>query len=215
MLVDLKRALAWVREHAAEYGGDPDFIAVTGGSAGGHLTALMALTQNDPEYQPGFEDADTSVQAAVPFYGVYDFTDRFRLRGRQNMKPFLERMVMKKRMDRDPEAYRKASPMDLVRPDAPPFFVIHGSLDILVPVGEARHFVETLRKVSTQPVAYAELPGAQHAFEIFPSLRTIHVIAAVERFLWIVHGRWERGRSTSVRGDGVDGAVDRSPSLRG
>jgi len=47
-LVDLKRALAWTREHAEEYGGDPNFIVVTGGSAGGHLTALVALTQNDP-----------------------------------------------------------------------------------------------------------------------------------------------------------------------
>ncbi|MCB1014081.1 MAG: alpha/beta hydrolase, partial [Acidimicrobiales bacterium] len=54
-LIDLKRALVWIREHADEYGIDPDFIAVTGGSAGGHLTALMGLTANDPEYQPGFE----------------------------------------------------------------------------------------------------------------------------------------------------------------
>ena len=51
---------------------------VTGGSAGGHLTALMGLTANDARYQPGFEHADTSVQAAVPFYGIYDFTNRTR-----------------------------------------------------------------------------------------------------------------------------------------
>ena len=48
-LVDCKRALAWVREHVAEYGGDPDFVVVTGGSAGGHLAALVALTPNDAE----------------------------------------------------------------------------------------------------------------------------------------------------------------------
>ena len=58
---------------APAYGADPAFLAVTGGSAGGHLAALAALTPNDPEYQPGFEDADTSVQAAAPHYGVYDF----------------------------------------------------------------------------------------------------------------------------------------------
>jgi acetyl esterase/lipase len=218
MLVDLKRALAWVREHARDYGGDPDFIVVTGGSAGGHLTALMALTQNDPEYQPGFEDADTSLQAAVPFYGVYDFTDRFGLRGRQNMTPFLERVVMKKKLRDAPDFYRKTSPMDLVRPDAPPFFVIHGSLDILVPVGEARKFVEMLRAVSESPVVYAELPGAQHAFEVFPSLRTIHVIGAVDRFLQVVHERWRRqgrhGGSAPIGDDGVNAAVDRSASLR-
>ena len=61
------------RARSPTYGADPSFLAVTGGSAGGHLAALAALTPNDPEYQPGFEDADTSVQAAAPHYGVYDF----------------------------------------------------------------------------------------------------------------------------------------------
>jgi acetyl esterase/lipase len=74
-LVDVKRAIAWVREHAAEYGADPELVCPTGGSAGGHLCALAALTDDDPAYQPGFEDADTSVAAAVPFYGIYDLTD--------------------------------------------------------------------------------------------------------------------------------------------
>ena len=69
----MKRALAWVKENIADYGGDPDFVAITGGSAGGHLTALAALTPNDPEWQPGFEDADTSVVAAVGIYGRYDW----------------------------------------------------------------------------------------------------------------------------------------------
>ncbi|MBL7660064.1 alpha/beta hydrolase, partial [Escherichia coli] len=73
-ILDVKRALAWVKAHISEYGGDPDFIAITGGSAGGHLSSLAALTPNDPRFQPGFEEADTRVQAAVPFYGVYDFT---------------------------------------------------------------------------------------------------------------------------------------------
>ncbi len=66
-IIDVKRALAWARDNIAEYGGDPDFIAVTGGSAGGHLASLAALTANDKLLQPGFEDADTAVQAAAPF----------------------------------------------------------------------------------------------------------------------------------------------------
>ena len=73
-IVDAKRAVAWVKEHIAEYGGDPSFVAVSGGSAGGHLCALLALSAGDPAFQPGFEDADTSVQACVPFYGVMDLT---------------------------------------------------------------------------------------------------------------------------------------------
>src|SRR6476469_6017200 len=75
-IVDVKRALAWIKENIAEHGGDPDFVAITGGSAGGHLCALAALTAHLPEFQPGFEDADTAVAAAVPFYGIYDFVDR-------------------------------------------------------------------------------------------------------------------------------------------
>ena len=74
-IVDVKRAIAWVRENADDLGIDPAMICITGGSAGGHLTALAGLSENDPAFQPGFEQADTSVAAAVPFYGVYDLTD--------------------------------------------------------------------------------------------------------------------------------------------
>ena len=55
-MIDIKHALQWIRNNAEEYGVDPDFIVVTGGSAGGHLASLMALTQNKPEFQPGFEN---------------------------------------------------------------------------------------------------------------------------------------------------------------
>ena len=199
MLVDLKRALAWAKEHAKEYGGDPNFVVVTGGSAGGHLTALVTLTENDPEYQPGFEDADTSVYAAVPIYGVYDFKGRNNVRGRAGepgMRKFLERTVMPTKLADDPEGWAKASPLDRVTPDAPPMFVIHGRNDTLVPVGEARFFVQKLRATAREPVVYAELPGAQHAFEVFQSIRTTHVIRAIERYLDFMYTRYraESGR---------------------
>jgi acetyl esterase/lipase len=206
-LVDLKKALAWTREHAHEYGGDPNFIVVTGGSAGGHLTALVALTQNDPEYQSGFEDADTSVYAAVPYYGVYDFTGRNHVRSKINekgMRRFLERSVMKTKLADDPEGWAKASPLDQITPDDPPFFVIHGHNDTLVPVGEARYFVEKLRATSQESVVYAELPGAQHAFDVFPSIRTAHVIRAIERYVDYMYSRYrhEAGRGAD-RGEVV------------
>src|SRR5690606_29325893 len=63
-IVDVKRALAWTKANIARYGGDPDFVAVTGGSAGGHLAALAALTPDVKDFQPGFEEADLRVQAA-------------------------------------------------------------------------------------------------------------------------------------------------------
>lgn len=206
-LVDLKAALVWIREHADEYGIDPDFIAVTGGSAGGHLTALMGLTANDPEYQPGFEQADTSVQAAVPFYGVYDFTDRLATQTKGFLNLFIEPYVMKAYLADEPEKFAKASPIDRVRADAPPFFIIHGDRDTLAPLADARLFVERLRAVSTQPVVYAELRGAQHAFDIFVSPRTAPVIEGVERFLDGVREDWLRGLEGGGEGAVTDATL--------
>jgi acetyl esterase/lipase len=189
-LIDCKKAIAWIREHADEYDVDPDFICVTGGSAGGHLTALVGTTVNDPRYQPGFEDADTSVAAAVPFYGLYDFTPDGAFGSDPEIyRRFLEPIVMKAFVDEEPERFVEASPIHHVDADAPPFFVIHGDMDTLAPVEDARRFVERLRAVSKQPVVYAEMQGAQHAFEVFPSARTARVIEGVERFLSTL---WER-----------------------
>jgi acetyl esterase/lipase len=190
-LVDCKLALKWVREHVAEYGGDPDFVVVTGGSAGGHLSTLVALTANDPALQPGFEDVDTSVAGCVPFYGVYDFTNRFGIRGRgDGLAGVLERLVMPGPFATTREAWDRASPMSHVHAGAPPFLVVHGSHDNLAPIEEARRFVEMLRAASREPVAFAEIPGAHHAFEVFHSLRAIHVVHGVERFLaWLASNR--------------------------
>jgi acetyl esterase/lipase len=180
-IVDVKRAIAWVKEHIADYGGDPDWIAITGGSAGGHLCALAALTPNDPQFQPGFEDADTAVQAAIPFYGVYDFTGDTELH--PQLTPSLQAYVFKQSRRRSPGVYRAASPISYVSADAPPFFVLHGGNDTLVPVEQSREFAARLNAVSTRPVVYAELPYAQHAFEIFGSARAAHTAVAVEEFL--------------------------------
>lgn len=187
-IIDVKRALAWVKTHIAEYGGDPDFVAITGGSAGGHLSSLAALTPNDPRFQPGFEDADTRVQAAVPFYGVYDFT-RFEDAMHPSMPELLEQMVVKQRLTTNRQPYVDASPVTHVSADAPPFFVLHGRNDSLVPVEQGRGFVERLREVSTAPVVYAELPFTQHAFDIFGSARAAHAAVAVEQFLAEIYAR--------------------------
>jgi acetyl esterase/lipase len=183
-IVDAKRAVAWVKEHIAEYGGDPSFVAVSGGSAGGHLCALLALSAGDPTLQPGFERADASVQACVPFYGVMDMTSsREASRFGTGLVEMLERTVMKASESEHPDLFRDASPTFRVRPDAPPFFVLHGSNDTLVPVETARIFVERLRAVSRAPVAYAELPLAQHAFDVLASLRCQATTSAVGDFL--------------------------------
>lgn len=188
-IVAVKRAIAWIKEHAEEYGGDPGFLMVAGNSAGGHLSSLAALSANDPEYQPGFEDADTTVQAAVPLYGIYDFTGdlldelpRAARKHKAGMLRYLERLVVRERLSTRRPVFEKGSPWHRVHADAPPFFVVHGSMDTLALVHEARAFVGRLRNVSKQPVAYAELPNAQHAFDQFISIRTICTVRAIARF---------------------------------
>lgn len=198
-LVDLKQALRFIRERIAEFGGDPRFVAATGGSAGGHLASLLALTAEDRSLQPGFEEVDTRVQACVPFYGVYDLAGRFGLEHFHAFERFLGRVVLKRRFSEAPEAFRAASPVHRVHADAPPFFVIHGTHDSLAPVEEARAFVAALREVSKAPVAYAELPGAQHAFEVFHSLRCRDTVHAVDRFLAAVLADWRAAGSGAAQ----------------
>ena len=184
-IVDVKRVLAWVKERIGEYGGDPGFVVITGGSAGAHLASLAALTPHRRDWQPGFEDADTSVAAAVSLYGIYDFLNRNRT-GRTDWEHFLETKLFKTSVAAGRDVWDQASPVSQVTADAPPFFVLHGINDSLSPVEEARDFVRELRATSHAPVAYAELPLAQHAFDTLPSVRAHHVVHAVERFLAVV-----------------------------
>lgn len=193
-IVDVKRAIAWVKDNIADHGGDPDYLAITGGSAGGHLTALAALTPGDPAFQPGFEDADTSVRAAVPFYGVYDVAGSTGLANAIGMRDaFLGPRVMQTTWEDAPDVYEAASPILRITPDAPDFFVIHGELDSLVSVDQARLFTAELRRTSHRSVTYAELPGAQHAFDTFHSIRSAHAVRAVDRWLTWHWNTWRHG----------------------
>ena len=191
-VIDVKKAIAWIKEHIESYGGDPDYVAITGGSAGGHLCALAALTPDRVEWQPGFEDVDTSVQVAVPHYGVYDFAGSTGLRSAELLRDrFLAPRILQRTWAEEPEAFEAASPILQVTEDAPDFFVLHGQYDTLVPVDQARLFVEELRRTSKRTVTYAELPGAQHAFDVFPSIRSSHIVRAIDRYL---HWHWNQHR---------------------
>ncbi len=139
---------------------------VAGSSAGGHLASLAAFTANDPAFQPGFEDVDTSVVAAISLYANYGPIE-----------------------SRGPPS----SPLAYIRADAPPFFVAHGTLDTIVIVDDARAFVDQLRSTSANPVVYAELPGAQHSFDLVHSLRFEAVVDAVEGFASYVRCSLPRG----------------------
>ena len=121
------------------------------------MAALAALTPNDPEFQPGFEAADTSVTAAISLYG---YLGSYYGRG------------------------HASSPGAHLHTDAPPFFIAQGARDTYSPdfLEIARDVVGSLRGISSNPVVYVELPGAQHAFDIFHSLRFEAVIGGVEAF---------------------------------
>ncbi|KAG0795257.1 hypothetical protein G6F57_003454 [Rhizopus arrhizus] len=71
-LIDVKRAIRWTKQNISSFGGNPDFIVLSGDSAGGHLAAMASLTANDPQYQPGFEDVDTSFRAVISVNGALD-----------------------------------------------------------------------------------------------------------------------------------------------
>ena len=188
-LADVKAGLVWIREHAEEYGGDPSFVAVSGGSAGGNLAALVGLTENDPRYQPGFEDEDTSVQITAPVYGIYDVTDRMGAQTPRFVPMLMEPLVIKAFLDDEPEKFAEVSPLDRIHPGVPPFVISQGDRDSLAPVVEARAFVERLEGVSQNHVIYMEFPGAQHIFDLGYSYQSAQMIEGV---LAVLNDEYER-----------------------
>lgn len=197
-LTDVKTAIAWARANVDKFGGDRNFIALSGGSAGGHLAALAGLTPNAPELQEDLPaGSDTSVDAVVGIYGRYDWQDRSTPE-RENFVDFLERVVVRHRIDKHPQIFRDASPIARAHADAPPFLVIHGSGDTVIPVQQARDFVQELRAVSRSTVSYIELPGAGHGFDMTDGARTGSMSTAVRLFLQEVHRTHAQQRVDAV-----------------
>ena len=184
-IIDVKKAIAWTKQNIAQYDGDANFVCLTGGSAGGHLSTLAAVTANAAEFQPGFERSDTSVQAAVPFYGVYDWADNDGWRPNTDMQDMLIKYVMPENTQPADSIWEHSSPLHQAgrHENIPPMYLIHGNNDCLAWVEDARFMTAQLERVSDQAVAYAELKGAQHAFEIFHSLRTDITTRSVIKFL--------------------------------
>lgn len=168
-LSDAKRVVAWVHEHGHEYGVDPSLLVLAGGSAGAHLSTIAALTQNDPRYQQGFVESDTSVSAVVGLYGWYG---GYWGKG---------------------GADSEYGPLGHDAAEAPPFFIAHGELDTLATSATARRLEAHLRQSSSNPVVYAELPGGHHGFDLFYSLRYEAVVDGIEAFT-----AWLRADAGSV-----------------
>ena len=182
-IIDVKTAIAWARANVDKFGGDRNFVAIAGCSAGGHLSALAGLTPDDQQLHAKLpEGADTSVDAVVGIYGRYDWQDRSTPE-RDRFVDFLERVVVRKSIKRHPEVFRDASPIARVHRNAPPFLVIHGSKDSVIPVAQARSFVDRLRTVSHSQVGYLEFPGAGHGYDLIDGERAGAAAHATSLFL--------------------------------
>jgi acetyl esterase/lipase len=137
---DCKAAVRWLRANAAKYALDPNHFGAWGGSAGGHLVALLGTTAGvkDLEGTEGNNDQSSSVQAVVDWYGPTDFLTAGRKDTRTNL------------IGGDPptnrEAARKASPMTYVSKDAAPFLIMHGDRDRTVPISQSETFAAALKK---------------------------------------------------------------------
>ncbi len=155
---DCMGALIWVKEHAAEYNGDPGRIAVTGDSAGGHLTAMLLTQAGNPQFKPSYSGngkTDLSVTCAIPTYGVFDFVEL------NKISPAIAKSYLGESYQQDPERYRLLSPALNIRKDMPPQLVLVGSEDPLR--GENKHYVEAV-KAAGNPIELWVFPGQGHAF---------------------------------------------------
>lgn len=159
-LAGIDAALAWAESNSR----GP--IVLMGGSAGAHLAAVAALTR-------------PNVDGLVGLYGIYDFLNRNHTRVDW---PLIPRVVMKTTPGQDPEAYRRASPIDLVDGSAPPTLLVAGSYDSLVPPQESRHFARELRAHDVD-TTLIEVPWAQHGFDTLAGPRTRAVAGAIETWL--------------------------------
>lgn len=185
MIQDVMRAIVWVKTNISDFGGDANFVALTGGSAGGHLVALASLAFDEPRFKPGFEDVDCSVDACVPVYGVYDFLDRDGIMGRgfKEMETFLSTLVMPGPISTHRELWNQLSPIAHVRAEAPPMLIVHSRQDALADFDSAKAFADALSHVSDADVHFVGLEQAQHAYDIAHSPPTPEHVRTVHRFL--------------------------------
>jgi len=148
-LDDVQLAVRWVRHNAAKYGIAPDRVAAMGGSAGGHLVAMLAL--RDIRTTRGVELADVSsrVDAVINWMGPSDLTTTL---------PILQGFDVDKLRDnllgdseeKVPEVAKDASPLHWVHANAPPMMVIHGKKDAIVPFEQSERLVEAMRKAGNE-----------------------------------------------------------------
>ena len=158
---DVKLSIRWLRANAEKYGIDPDRIGCTGGSAGGHLSAMVAVTQPSDDLEgPFLSEYSSAVQAAVPLSGVFD------LRGSEER--FIDPFLGGPFGCRKPGLSKKMSPTWLLTPERartiPPMLVVHSDNE-MVPVVQVEGFMDGLKKIGrNDPLVL--LPGKVHGHRL-------------------------------------------------
>ncbi|MBV8275662.1 MAG: alpha/beta hydrolase [Verrucomicrobia bacterium] len=165
-LEDCKAAIRWLRAHSDEIGIDPNRIGVWGASAGGNLAALVGTTSGIRDFDVGENlDYSSRVQAVCDFYGPTDFLqmDTHRLPDGQihNAPDSPESKLVGGPIQDNPDKVRRVNPITYVDKNAPPFLIVHGMLDRLVPFNQSELLVAALKTVGAS-VSFHPVEGGGH-----------------------------------------------------
>ena len=180
-VADVQCAVAWVREHAAEYDVDPVRIALLGTSAGAHLAVLAGVVP-EASWEPSCGDPATNlrVQAVVSLFGPLDLAYHDQEDG--GPRPVVTSLLGQPCQD-VPDLCAAASPITYVSSDAPPALLIHGTADDVVGHENSKRMAEALQAAGAEAI-YLPIEGAEHSF-IFKShtSEAQEALAAIEDFL--------------------------------
>lgn len=179
-IYDCKAAIRWLRAHAKQYKYDPDHIAVWGTSAGGNLAALLGTTGGDKQYEGNEGDTSVSskVQAVCDWCGPTDLVAMGREAGPDNLLKLHDKDgVVAKYLGGLPEERRAladmANPCLQAQPGDPPFLLMHGDADTLVPVQQSDDLYKALQEVGVQSQLIT-IPGGTHNFYSPQALAVVH-----------------------------------------
>ncbi len=164
---DVMGAVIWAKENAAEYGGDPEKIGVMGGSAGGHLTTMVAWASDDDFFTPtGHADSelDSDVLAAVPFYPAIDLEQTLALEN-EYLAPVSHAYFTKTRdEDERAELFEHIAPKYQMDADLPPTFFVCGDEDDFNIYPDVVAFEKKLGELGVETGLYTA-PGGKHGFD--------------------------------------------------
>jgi acetyl esterase/lipase len=165
---DCKTAIRWLRVNAGKHGYDPNRIGVWGASAGGHLVALLGTTGDVKEFDAGPNaGVESRVQAVCDFFGPTDFTkmSSFPSTMRHDAADSPESKLIGGPIQENKEKVQRASPIAYVTKDDPPFLIVHGDKDPLVPHNQSEIFYEALKKAGVETTLYTVQGGGHGGFK--------------------------------------------------